>query len=49
MIEGITVSFLSASYIAGSCLPLFAPAGWREQELPVRLVMLEALVPQYLQ
>jgi hypothetical protein len=35
-------------YIAGSCLPLCAPSGWREQVDAVRLEMLDAPVPQYL-
>jgi hypothetical protein len=34
-------------YNAGSCLPLFAPDGWREHEEPVKLAMLDALAPQY--
>jgi len=38
-----------AFYRAGSCLPLFAPSGWREQVEAVKLERLEALVPQYLQ
>jgi hypothetical protein len=37
-----------AFYSAGSCLPLFAPSGWREQDEPVKLEMLDALAPQYL-
>ena len=41
------LGFSAPSYKA--CLPLFAPSGWREQVEPVRLAMLEALVPQYLQ
>ena len=39
--------FSAPSYNA--CLPLLGPLGWREQVEPVRLEMLEALVPQYLQ
>ena len=34
--------------MAGSCLPLCAPSGCREQEEPVRLEMLDELVPQCL-
>lgn len=41
------LGFSLPSYKA--CLPLFAPDGWRWQVEEVRLAMLEALVPQYLQ
>jgi hypothetical protein len=34
-------------YMAGSCLPLFAPSGWREHGEAVKLEMLDAPVPQY--
>ena len=37
-----------ASYKAGSCLPLCAPSGCREQEEEVKVAMLDALAPQYL-
>src|ERR1035438_1501842 len=39
---------IRAFYMAGSCLPLFAPSGWREHEEPVKLEMLDAPLPQYL-
>jgi hypothetical protein len=34
--------------MAGSCLPLCAPSGCREHEEPVKLEMLDELLPQYL-
>jgi len=41
------LAFSAPSY--KTCLPLFAPFGWREQVEAVRLAMLDALVPQYAQ
>lgn len=35
-------------YIAGSCLPLLAPLGCLEQDIDVKLEILEDFVPQYL-
>ena len=34
--------------MAGSCLPLFAPSGWRAHGEAVKLEMLDAPVPEYL-
>jgi len=41
------LGFSAPSY--KTCLPLFAPNGWRWHVEEVRLAMLVALVPQYLQ
>jgi len=37
--ECVSIITVGIFHIAGECLPLPAPSGWREQELPVRLEM----------
>lgn len=39
---------LVKNHIAGLCFPLCDPSGCLKQELPVKLEILERLVPQYL-
>jgi hypothetical protein len=36
------------TYIAGSCMPLFAPDGCRPHKLLTKRAMLDSLAPQYL-